>query len=193
MDKKFKEKLERNRNGNFGMEKKKYTPKTNKPRPNTYEMTIENGEASYNDALWIIKDHIPELSDFINSIFVSEDESSTWFDESISRVASYFTQKVPQLQSKQGIHTKLSLDVNGFSVRFEDNITFDIHCRYNIEDGVAVITNAHMEITTHGKVSKTTYEYLKNRESGWTKKMFKKKFTPRNNKEVLLEEESDME
>lgn len=183
MDKKY----FKDKNRNFGTDRK-YVPKTNKPRPTTYEIYINNGEASYNDALWLIKDNIPELSDFINTITVSEDQPK-WFDVSIARVASYFEDKIPSLQAGRNIHTKLSLDVNGFSVRLEDNISIDIHCKYHIDNGVASIISSHVMITTHGKVSKQTYEYLRDPENGWVKKMFKKKFTPRDHKEEFETEE----
>lgn len=183
MDKKyFKDK---NRNSGTG---KKYVPRTNKPRPTTYEIYINNGETSYNDALWLIKDNIPELAEFINTILVSEGETN-WFDKSIGRVVSYFEERIPKLQSGSNIHTKLSLDVNGFSVRFEDNISFDIHCKYHIDNGAASIISSHIMITTHGKVSKQTYEYLRDPENGWVKKMFKKKFTPKDHNEEFETEE----
>lgn len=170
---------------NNGMEKK-YTPKTNKPRPTTYDLFIETGEKSFNDALDIISTNIPEMSNFVNFIRVPDDEETTlhWFDETITNVANYFGNIVskPQLYNKSYVHTRLSLDVNGFSVRFEDNVTLDVHCKYVIEDGSAKIISTKASITLHGKVSKQTYEYLRNPEHGWLKKSYDRKGTKYNNK-----------
>lgn len=179
MDKSFKEKINANRNKNFGFEKegrgeRKYSPKTNKPRPTTYERTFD-GAFSYNEALTTVANEIIELKSFINNIYVEEESYDNWFDESIYAVANYMAEYAPALQTKQFIHTKYSISVNGFSVRLENNITLDVHCKYQINDGVATILNTTVALTTHGKVSKESYVNLTGEESQWKKKEYNKR------------------
>lgn len=179
MDKSFKEKINANRNKNFGFEKetrgeRKYSPKTNKPRPNTYERTFE-GEFSYNEAITTVAEEVNELHEFIGNIYFNEKQYDNWFDESIYAVAKYMAEFAPALQTKQFIHTKYSIAVNGFSVRLENNITLDVHCKYQIIEGVATILNTTVAITTHGKVSKESYVNLTGEGSLWKKKEYNKR------------------
>lgn len=178
MEKKFNENKQYKGNYNKG---RTYVPKTNKPRPTTYEKFFDNGAASYNDALWTVMKDIPELEGFCDTIYVEDNtgENDKWFDESMKRVAAVLVDCAPELQNNKNIHTKLSLDVNGFSVRFENNITLDIHCRYEVVDGAAQIVSAHAMITTHGKVSKVAYDNL---NETWQKKMYKPKYKKEFNK-----------
>lgn len=175
MEKKF----NGNKNGNYNNKERKYVPKTNKPRPTTYEMYFDNGEASYNDALWVIMKDIPELEGFCDTVYVAEESADNWFDESIKRVASVFLEQAPELQNNKNIHTKLSLDVNGFTARFENNITLDIHCKYEVVEGRAHVASAIAKITTHGRVSKEAYTALTEK---WQKKEFKSRYKKEYNK-----------
>lgn len=193
MDKSFKEKINANRNKNFGFEKegrgeRKYSPKTNKPRPITYERTFE-GEFSYNEALTTVANEINELNEFIGSIYFNEESyENNWFDESIYAVAKYMAEYAPALHSKQFIHTKYAISVNGFSVRLENNITLDVHCKYQINDGAATILSTTVALTTHGKVSKESYVNLTGEESRWKKKEYNKRSNFTGNRKPKEEE-----
>lgn len=188
MDKNFKEKINANRDKNFGMERKRYSPKTNKPRPTTYEAVFE-GEYSYNDALRKIAEHFLEFKKFVNAVYFAEESCDNWFDESIYAVAKYMAEYAPALQTKQYIHTKFSIAVNGFSVRLENNMTLDVHCKYQIEDGNATILSTHVAITTHGKVTKESYVALTGEDSIWTKKEYVKKGNFNNRRPRMKENE----
>lgn len=189
MDKNFKEKINANRDKNFGMGKK-YSPRTNKPRPTTYERTFE-GEFSYNEALLTIAEEIPELKELCDNIYFGEEDYDNWFDESIYALSKYMTEISPALQTKQYIHTKFSVSVNGFSVRLENNISLDVHCKYEINNGIATILSTYVAVTTHGKVSKEGYVALTGEGSPWAKKQFVKKGNF-NNRKTTLEEEKEV-
>ena len=186
MDKKeFKKKIESNRNKAFGVdkpkyEKEKYSPKTNKPKPTTYEadyQTVREAlESAYNTSV--------ELKDFIDYIFDLDNHKLEhyWFDDMLHKVGEFMLKRNPQLQQKRNIHTKYSISVNGFSIKLENNIGFDFNVKYEVSDGIAVIDTVHTAITVYGKVNPSTIIML-NESDVWKKKEFKKPFKKSYNKE----------
>lgn len=170
MDKKnFREKIERNRKNFEKMEKKAYTPKTDKPKPVTYEADFHSITDAFDNIGAII-----DFNDFINAVNVSPAADLNYFDSILHNVAEFMLKRTPQLQHKRNIHTKFSISVNGFSVKFENNTGLDVTANYSIVDGVAEILSVHCAITIYGKVHPDTLAVF-NKSDIWKKKMFNKK------------------
>lgn len=185
MDKKaFKEKIESNRNKAFSGEKKKYnkkpqqprsekkhyTPKTNKPKPVTYEATFE----SVRLALTTIKGASTELKDFVDYIFdLNQPTPNTWFDDMLHKVGEYMLKRTPQLLQKRNIHAKYTISVNGFSIKTEDNIGLEMNVKYTVENNIVTLGDVYCAITIYGKVSPATTIMLEESDT-WKKKEFKK-------------------
>ena len=174
MDKKaFKQKIESNRNKAFGeekREKKTYAPKTNKPKPTTYEAKFMGVRC----ALSSVYNASSELKDFIDHIYdLNNPIAGNWFDDMLHKVGEYMLKRSPQLQQKRNIHAKYSISVNGFSIKLENNIGFDLSAKYNVVNGVAQIGEVYCAITVYGKVNPSTIVML-NESDMWNKKEFKK-------------------
>lgn len=188
MDKKFREKIERNRDKDFGEEKKPVFKKNNnKPKTSMFEMVFE-GDDAVQQILTKIGDDIPELRDFVDAIYMDL-TIENWFDEMIYAAARYLAECAPCLQTKQNIHTKFTVSVNGFSVRFENNIGLDLHAKYEIVNGKAEIIAATGVITTYGKVSREAYITLTREGSEWSRK---EKFVKKNNFKKYPKEEREV-
>ncbi len=190
MDKKeFKAKIESNRNKAFGGEKKRYdkkppyqeqshtaerkqyTPKTSKPKPTTYEATFD----CVRQALTNVRKTSIELRDFVDYIFdLDAKTQSNWFDDMLHKVGEYMLKRTPQLLQKRNIHAKYTISVNGFSIKTEDNVGFDLSVKYTVEDGVVTLGDVYCTITVYGKVSSGTTIMLDESDT-WKKKAFNKK------------------
>ena len=174
MDKKaFKQKIESNRNKAFGeekREKKTYAPKTNKPKPTTYEAKFMGVRCALSNVYNVSS----ELKDFIDYIYdLNNPITENWFDDMLHKVGEYMLKRSPQLQQKRNIHAKYSISVNGFSIKLENNIGFDLSVKYNVVNGVAQIGEVYCTITVYGKVNPSTIIML-NESDMWNKKEFKK-------------------
>lgn len=175
MDKKaFKQKIESNRKKAFGgsekREKKSYSPKTNKPKPTTYEAKF----MSVRNALAHVCSTSSELKDFVDYIYdLNNPVTENWFDDMLHKVGEYMLKRSPQLQQKRNIHAKYSISVNGFSIKLESNIGFDLSVKYDVVDGNAVLGEVYCAITVYGKVNPSTTVMLEESDT-WKKKEFKK-------------------
>lgn len=174
MDKKaFKQKIESNRNKAFGeekREKKTYAPKTNKPKPTTYEAKFMDVKCALSNVYNVSS----ELKDFIDHIYdLNNPITENWFDDMLHKVGEYMLKRSPQLQQKRNIHAKYSISVNGFSIKLENNIGFDLSAKYNVVNSVAQIGEVYCAITVYGKVNPSTIVML-NESDMWNKKEFKK-------------------
>ena len=174
MDKKaFKQKIESNRNKAFGEEKRKkktYAPKTNKPKPTTYEAKFMDVRCALSNVYNVSS----ELKDFIDYIYdLNNPITENWFDDMLHKVGEYMLKRSPQLQQKRNIHAKYSISVNGFSIKLENNIGFDLSAKYHVVDDIAQIDEVYCAITVYGKVNPSTIVML-NESDMWNKKEFKK-------------------
>lgn len=190
MDKSFREKIERNRksydkmveksksdnrrktyNGNISSnERKNYKPKTNKPKPITYEATFDINKSNPADMFHIIRSNIKELEDFLIDVFYNESLYAYGINDIIEGVAKYLYSNYPRLLGGINAKVKGSIAANGFTIKLENGTELKFSAKYHIEKPHAIVDAFYISITFYNKASEESINWLK--ENHWNKKNF---------------------
>lgn len=189
MDKSFREKIERNRksydkmvaktsngennrrrNNNDSNDRKNYKPKTNKPKPITYEATFDMNNTNPAEKLHHLQSNITELQDFLIDVFEKESQYAYGINDIIEGVAKYLYNNYPRLLGGINAKVKGSIAANGFSVKLENGTELKFSAKYHIEKPNAIIDAFYISITFFNRPSDTSIEWLK--QNNWNRKNF---------------------
>lgn len=190
MDKSFREKIERNRksydkmvskntsgdsnnrrwNNNDSNDRKNYKPKTNKPKPITYEATFNANAVDPVEKLHHLESNITELQDFLIDVFEKENMYTYGINDIIEGVAAYLYNNFPRLFGAINARVKGSISANGFTVKLENGTELKFSVKYHIEKPKVIVDAFYISITFFNKPSDTSIEWLK--QNNWNKKNF---------------------